>query len=255
MAVTAIILSGGRGLRFGADLPKQYRKIDDLPVLGHTLRAFEHSRVGQILIVAAAQYLDLCSSIARDAGCRKLLSVIEGGAERYDSVWNGLQYLHRLQPAGQKEGTDMVLIHDGARPCIRPEAIDRLIEETVVSGAAIAGTPCTDTIKITDDAGHIVSTTARRNTWAAQTPQAFYFHPIYEAYRQVIGREDAPDREGSASGTDHLQITDDAMVYQLAFPDRQVQMVDAGPSNIKITNAEDLDRAAQILRQNTKPQR
>lgn len=246
MDIAAIILSGGKGLRFGSDLPKQYLNICGEPVLAHTLRAFEKSRVTRILIVAAEEHADRCRDIAKASGCSKLEQVIEGGKERYDSVLNGLRYLQ--QTSSLKDDRDsLVLIHDGARPCIQPDTINQIIEAVSQTGAAIAGTPCTDTIKIIDPDRNIISTTERAFTWAAQTPQAFHLQEISDAYEQVVGSGADSEMAESSTGAKPRQITDDAMVYQLAFPGRPVQMIDAGASNIKITNAADLSRAEMIL--------
>ena len=266
MKATALILSGGKGLRFGSDLPKQYIEICGQPVLGHTLQAFEQSTVDEIIIVAARDYIEHCRNIAADCGCSKLRAVVSGGTERYDSVLQGLRYLFQnghghdasRMPAAENRETNclpdpeesMVLIHDGARPCIRPEVINQIITDCRQYGAAIAGTPCTDTIKIVDADGCITETTDRTLTWAAQTPQAFLLSSIYEAYEKVIGNglPEKPLPESEFCTEKQIPpITDDAMVYQLAFPERKVRMVPAGRENIKITGASDLALAAQYL--------
>ena len=256
MRTAGIILSGGKGTRFGGAIPKQYLEICEKPVLAYTLEAFQKSRVDQIVIVAAEEYQDLCRKIADHFHCSKVSAVITGGRERYDSVWNGLKYLQQL-PRQEKQGVseeeprngfadsgrchrddeELVLIHDGARPFIQPEIIDQVIDAVISHGAAIAATPCTDTIKLVDEDQCIVSTTERKCTWAAQTPQGFRLSEISEAYEKVFGGT-------NCSGNVPMQpfITDDAMVYQMAFPDRKVRTVDAGSGNFKITTVQDLQR-------------
>ncbi|MBQ9032093.1 MAG: 2-C-methyl-D-erythritol 4-phosphate cytidylyltransferase [Parasporobacterium sp.] len=235
MKSTALILSGGRGLRFGTDLPKQYMELAGRRILAYSVRAFEDSRVDEVVICAAPEYLDLCQRIAEEEGCSKFTRVIPGGSQRYFSVLNGL----RAICSKEAEPPDLVLIHDGARPMIRPEAINEILACTMQYGAAIAAMPCTDTIKIVDPEGAIVSTTDRALTWAAQTPQAFRASEILDAYERIIaGRE-----ENELYG-----ITDDAMVYQMAFPGRRVKVVPAGNENFKITAADDMIRAEGIIR-------
>lgn len=231
----AIVLSGGSGRRFGSDVPKQYLEIGGKSVLCHALEAFEKSDVDEIVIVAAQEYADHCRRLAQEHGCRKVCGVITGGRERYDSVLCGLRFF--MTERKEADIPQIVLIHDGARPFITPEVIRRIIRCTRESGACMAATPCTDTIKIVDDRGCIVSTTDRRRTWAAQTPQAFYTRWIWEAYEKIIGRH----------SFEQTAITDDAMVYQMAYPDRPVRVIDAGSGNFKITAREDLARAESVL--------
>ena len=166
MKTTAIILSGGRGLRFGTDVPKQYVNICGKPVLYHTLRAFEASNADDIVIVARDEYIGICGNIAADCKALKVSAIISGGDERYYSVLNGLNH---IEESGARE--QVVLIHDGARPLITPDTINRIIDDTLKYGAVIAAAPSTDTIKIVDDRGCIIETTDRQRTWAAQTPQ------------------------------------------------------------------------------------
>ena len=234
MKTTAIILSGGSGKRFGADIPKQYIEVGEKTILSYTVEAFEKSSVDEIMIVAAEDYTQLCWQIAKTT---KVKAVITGGKERYDSVLHGLR--HVMSAAGSECASDIVLIHDGARPLIRPETIDEIIRCTKSCGAAIAAAPCTDTIKIADEKGNIAGTTDRSRTWAAQTPQAFHLQEISQAYEAIIGR--------SVSNQDLKGITDDAMVYQMVYPERPVRLVNAGTQNFKITAPEDLSRAELLL--------
>ena len=285
MKTTAIILSGGKGLRIGTDIPKQYIDISGRPILSYTLEAFQNSAVDEIIIVAAEEYIDKCFEIARKIGADKVTAVIPGGSERYYSVLNGLEYLYReccLQniPICENGGSisedpgktpgynssekpaddhDIVLIHDGARPFIKPDVINRIIEATRNAGAVIAATPCTDTIKLIDDDGNITGTTKRRLTWAAQTPQTFYLDEIYYAYKTVFSGQSEVNNEPrtenvkekrssklSAKPCSPQSITDDAMVYQMVYPDKKIKVVDAGAENIKITTAGDLYIAEKI---------
>ena len=249
MKTKVILLSGGSGKRFGADIPKQYIEIKGKPVLAYALEAFQESCADEIIIVSGKDYIDKCREIAARAGASKLTAVIEGGSERYISVMNGLKYLAggNVDSTGDKTNvsdqnfkladahdtdSDIVLIHDGARPFVTKDLISDVVSNVTMYGAAIAAVPCTDTIKITDENGMIISTTDRKLTWAAQTPQGFYLNDIYHAYEFVLS--------GKNVSIPLDMITDDAMVYQLYFPDRKVKAVKSDPGNIKITRAQDL---------------
>jgi len=234
MKTAAIVLSGGRGLRFGSDIPKQYMEIGGKSILAHALSAFEKSDVDEIVIVAAQEHIGRCRKIVLDSGFQKVTDVILGGAQRYDSVLMGLRHLMNEK----REIPEIVLIHDGARPFIRPETVNEIIRCVMAHGAAIAAVPCTDTIKIADENGCIVSTTDRQRTWAAQTPQAFRTEEIYRAYEEVIGNAHPENLTG---------ITDDAMVYQMVYPECSVRLVNAGTQNFKITAADDMIRAESML--------
>ena len=254
MKVAAIILSGGSGKRFGADVPKQYIEVQGRSILSYTIEAFEKSDVDRIVIVAAEEYREQCRQIALRAA--KVKAVIAGGKERYDSVLQGLRHVtgaagNRTVAVSEAEAEadevpDIVLIHDGARPLIRPEMINEIIRCTKECGAAIAAAPCTDTIKIADEQGNIAGTTDRSRTWAAQTPQAFYTQEILQAYEKIIGgstRDQEKDQD-----KDLKFITDDAMVYQMVFPDHPVRLINAGAENFKVTTPSDLARLEGFIK-------
>ena len=234
MKIVGMILSGGSGKRFGSETPKQYLDINGRPVISYAIEAFQKSNVDEIIIAAGAGFTDRCRQIAVQGGFSKVTDIIEGGSERYYSVMNGLEHLV------QRYDEDcIVLIHDGARPFVSANTINSIADAVLECGAAIAAMPCTDTIKIADEEGNIISTTKRSRTFAAQTPQGFWLKDIYRAYSGIIGDEASP-----AERSAHLaDITDDAMVYQMAFPDRKVKIVQSDTSNMKITRMQDLEIA------------
>ena len=152
-----------------------------------------------------------------------------GGKERYHSVFEGLKAV---------EGADYVFIHDGARPMISQDIINRLKEAVVTEEAAVAGMPVKDTIKIVDDEAYVSETPERKYVWQVQTPQCFAFPIIYEAYKSIIQDEE--------EGWSIPVVTDDAMVLSYAT-DHEVKMVEADYRNIKITTPEDLHIAKLFL--------
>ena len=216
---SAVICAAGKGSRMGSVIPKQYMMAGKMPVLGLTVQAFEKSSVDEIIIVCPAGDEDYVRShITEPYGFTKVKTVTAGGSERYHSVYNGLQ----------KADCDIVLIHDGARPYIKPEVIDEMTAVCESCGAVIAGMPVKDTIKIADPEGFVASTTDRALTWQIQTPQCFVYSQIMEAYEKIL------------PFADRMMITDDAMVYEAAFPDKKIKLYKAGYENIKITTPDDL---------------
>lgn len=263
--VYGIILAGGSGKRVGSDIPKQYIEINGRPLLYYTLKAFEESCADRLVIVADEAHLRyVVSDIVDGFGLKKVVRVCQGGDERFYSVYHGLDDLKDL---AQEE--DIVLIHDGARPFILPEEIDKMAEAASAYGAAVAAMPVKDTIKITDDSGFVAATTVRKNTWQIQTPQAFRFGLIRNAYERAAGMKwRAPEAEqsepaagvegagraekGPALKTELLDagkvFTDDSMVIEAVFPQQKIKLVALSYENIKITTPEDLDIAKARLK-------
>lgn len=223
--ISAIILSAGKGKRMNTDISKQYLKIKNKPLIYYTLKKFEESNVDEIIIVVGkddAEYVK--KEIVEKYGISKINSIVEGGNERYNSVINGLKEL--------KED-DLVLIHDGARPLIKTEEINNIIDEVKECGACIAGMPSKDTIKIVNGMGEIVTTPERKNVWQIQTPQAFKVGIIKYAYERMIEVNDKT-------------ITDDAMVVE-KYTDKKIKVIEASYENIKVTTPEDLILVERIL--------
>lgn len=216
---TAIVLAAGEGRRMHTSKPKQFLMLDGQPLLVKSLRVFEDSpRIDRIILVTGRDYIDYCKNeIVTAYGLHKVSDVIEGGQNRYDSVYAGLL-------AG--EGSRYVFIHDAARPYITDDIIERAYKAVVRYGACAVGMPAKDTIKIVDDQGFIYQTPPRSNVWIIQTPQAFNYILIKKAYDIL--------RPHGMEG-----ITDDAMVVEEAGLGK-VKLVEGSYSNIKITTPEDL---------------
>lgn len=223
--VTAIVLSAGMGKRMGTDKPKQYLEINEKPILYYTIKAFEESKVDDIVIVCGEKDIEYCTKeIVQYFNFNKVKKVVAGGKERYNSVYNALEEINDC---------DYVLIHDGARPCIKPELINLMIDRVITDKACIMAVPVKDTIKIVDT-GVIIDSPDRRTLWQAQTPQAFEFDGIREAYRSAIKKEEK-------------QITDDAKVWSLCM-DVPVKIVEGEYENIKVTTKSDLEIIVNYLK-------
>lgn len=224
--ITCIMLAGGKGKRMGGKVSKQYLLMNDKPVLYYSLKAFE-PYVDEIILVAAAGEEEYCrKEVVEKYNIGKVSSIVTGGAERYLSVNEGLKAICEAEE-------HYVLIHDGARPFISKEAIERIIANVMETKACIAAVPSKDTIKVGNDQRIVESTPNRNNVWVVQTPQAFEVTSIKKAYEKAIasGRQD---------------ITDDSMVME-SFGEYPVHFVMGEYDNIKLTTPEDMIYGMAIL--------
>lgn len=226
----AIVLSAGSGRRMGSDIPKQYLNINGKPVIYYSLKAFEDSEVTKIVFVCGESDMEYCRrDIVEKYHMKKVVKIVPGGAERYDSVFQGLKALG---------SADYVLIHDGARPMITADMIARSLEAVRVDKACVLAMPVKDTIRVVDADGYALQTPDRSTLWTVQTPQVFSYDLIYGAYARM--------EEDRRAGRTLPPITDDAMVVEYAFGKR-VRLVEGSYENIKITTPEDLLVAERFL--------
>lgn len=233
---TAVVLAAGQGKRMGSKIQKQFLELCGKPVLYYSLAAFQDSPLidSMILVTGASEIAFVEKEIVEKYELNKVEAVVEGGAERYASVWKGLQALEERMTEEQKEG--YVFIHDGVRPFIHEEILSRAFDAVEKHHACVVGMPSKDTVKLADEAGFVAVTPARSLVWSIQTPQVFDFPLVYEAYAALekSGRSD---------------VTDDAMIVE-AFTDTKVRLVEGSYENIKITTPEDLKIAEAFLRRN-----
>lgn len=228
---TAIVLSAGSGKRMNSETPKQYLPLLGKPVIYYSLKAFQDSPVTDIILVTGADEVDYClRNIVKPYGLTKVRAIVPGGRERYDSVYEG------LKAAGP---TDYVLIHDGARPVLTMEIINRSINMVQLEKSCVVGMPVKDTIRIVDAKRHATGTPERSTVWQMQTPQSFSFPYIMEAYGKM--------KQSAAKGEDVSFITDDAMVVE-HFMNGSVKMIEGSYRNLKITTPEDLKVAEEFLK-------
>lgn len=214
----AIVLAAGSGKRMNSQVHKQYLIIQDRPVLYYSLKAFEDSAVDEIVLVVGKGEEEFCRrEIVDKYGISKVKAIVEGGKERYHSVFEGLK---------QTSDADYVLIHDGARPFVNQDIIRRCMQEVQKYQACVVGMPVKDTIKIADEGGYAKQTPDRKNVWMIQTPQTFSYALIYEAYEEMLKTEDTA-------------ITDDAMVLE-RIKGKKSKLIEGSYRNIKITTPEDL---------------
>lgn len=216
---TAIILAGGKGKRMNSAVPKQYLLLRDKPVLFYALNTFSESDlIDEIILVTGADQIEYCrTEIVEKYSISKVSSIVAGGKERYLSVYNGIKAI---------KSADNIFIHDGARPFVTKEIIERTYKSVVIDKACVTAMPVKDTIKIADSDGYVRETPTRSLVWTIQTPQVFQKELIEKAYQKLIesGRTDA---------------TDDAMVAETMLH-AKVRLVEGSYQNIKITTPEDL---------------
>ena len=221
----AILVGGGRGVRFGGDRPKQFLELNGTPIIVHTLRQFELSRqIDQVVVVLPASEITAFQSLADKFDLKKVSRVIAGGETRAQSVKSGLAVI---------EQAEVVAVHDAVRPLVTHDEIDRVVVAAAESGAAILVAGVSETIKEVEN-NRVARTVARAHLRRALTPQSFHFEILKRAYEQLDELE--------SSG---VEVTDDSfLVERLGLA---VSVVEGSARNIKITTPEDLAMAEAFL--------
>lgn len=232
---TAIVLAAGAGKRMQSAVAKQYMLLDGKPIIWYALNAFEKSeQIQQVILVVGAGEIPFCrEEIVEKFGFTKVKEIVEGGAERYLSVWEGLKCL-------KPEEGNFVFVHDGARPFVTEAIIRDAYEAVREYGACVVGMPVKDTIKVADEEDFAVQTPNRKTLWAVQTPQVFEELLIYKSYEEVVQNLEELKAKG-------IEITDDAMVVE-TVSNRKVKLIKGSYENIKITTPEDILVAQSFLK-------
>lgn len=223
-AVGAIIVAAGKGRRAGLGYNKVLADLCGRPVLDYTISAFVNSKLVETVVLVISPEDE--EEMTRICGpyCNELnFILVHGGAERQDSVFNGLKAL--------PDHVDLVLIHDGARPFVDRKLIEDSIKNAMEYGAACAGLPARDTIKIAGNDKIVTATPERKYIWQAQTPQAFKKKIIIDAYKYAY--------ENS------IRETDDAGVAEKSG--FKVVMFEGSYKNIKLTSHEDFLLAKHFI--------
>lgn len=233
----AIVLAAGQGKRMNSKVQKQYLLIQDRPVLYYPLKVFEESFIDEIVLVVGAGEIEYCQTdIVDKYGFSKVTHIVEGGKERYHSVFHGLQAASDCFHDGE-EG--YVFIHDGARPFVTEEILERAYQGVLEYGACVVGMPVKDTIKIANADKFVETTPKRSDVWMVQTPQVFSFELVYRAYCMLIQEENSLLAQG-------IFVTDDTMVVE-HFMKHPAKLIQGSYQNIKITTPEDLQIAEIFL--------
>ncbi|HRT30267.1 MAG TPA: 2-C-methyl-D-erythritol 4-phosphate cytidylyltransferase [Kiritimatiellia bacterium] len=224
---TVILVAAGKSTRMGSNTDKAFLSLGSRPVIAWSLLAFEQSSaIDQIVLVVRKEQILAAKSVAQMFGISKLREVVAGGSRRQDSVVNGMR---EMAPE-----TRIVVVHDGARPCVTPELIEATIKTAKRNGCGIAASRVWDTIKYVERGLTVDRTVDRAKLWAVQTPQAFKVELLQRAYEAVEEQK--------------AVVTDEASAVELIG--EPVRLVEWPRHNIKITTAEDLPLAAAVLKIN-----
>jgi 2-C-methyl-D-erythritol 4-phosphate cytidylyltransferase len=222
---SAILVAAGKGTRMGAGVDKLFLEVAGQPVVAHTWRRFDDANcIGEIIVVVRKGSREKFKRLAAKFRFNKPFRIVTGGAERQDSVWNGLEAL--------SAAAEVVAIHDAARPCVSGELIAATVKCAEESGAAVAAQAVTDTIKESGNGKLIGRTLDRSKLWAVQTPQTFRV----EVIRRAI----------SAARQKKLIFTDDTAACELIG--QPVRLVAGAQPNPKVTVPGDLPLVEALLK-------
>ncbi len=221
----AIIVAAGKGTRMGANVDKLWLEVAGRPVIAHAWKQFNDApSIDEIILVVRDGMQEHFSELAKKFNFQKSFRLVAGGAERQDSVWNGLE---AISPQ-----TEIVAVQDAARPCTTAKLIAATIQAAQETGAAVAAQPVTDTLKETADGLVISRTVDRSKLWAVQTPQTFRIEIIRRAISTARAR--------------NLVLTDDTAACELIG--QPVRLVNSASPNPKVTVPADLPFIESLLR-------
>lgn len=223
--ISAIILAGGKGKRMNSSISKQFIEIKGKPIIYYTIKKFnDNKKIDNIVVVLSQEEIEYFKENILKKYDLKVDKIVIGGTERQDSVYNGLKSLENTE-------TDIVLIHDGARPFISDRIIEDGIKYASIYGACAPGVMPKDTIKIKEKNNFSIDTPNRETLVAIQTPQVFKFREILECHKKVK--------------MDKVVVTDDTMVVERYGT--KVYLYDGEYTNIKVTTPEDLILGEKLI--------
>ena len=223
--VTAILLAAGQGKRMNSSINKVFMLLNGKTILLHSILAFSACpEVDHLIVVAAPGEVSYVENMINSLAAIKTWQVVSGGSERQYSIANALKAM--------SEKTDVVLVHDGARPLVSTQCINSVIQSATAHQAAVVAVPVKDTIKTVDDNGTVTGTPERHTLWSIQTPQGFDAHILRQAYEQA-------DREN------YLGTDDSSLVERIGIC---VKIVVGSYENIKLTTPEDIIIAEALMK-------
>ena len=227
---TAVIFAGGVGKRMHSkDIPKQFLKMHDKPIIIHTIELFENNpEIDAIVISCVRDYMGYMNELVTKFNLKKVQSIVPGGATGQESIYNGLKAAEKIG----NRGKDIVLIHDGVRPLINEKTIHDNIESVKQHGSAITSVKAKETIIVVDDNEAIASVNDRPHSRLARAPQSFYLDDILTAHEKAI-KEQRKDFIDSCS--------------MMTFYGKKLFLVDGPQENIKITTPDDFYTMRALL--------
>lgn len=223
MKVFAVIPAGGKGKRSGFPIPKQYIKVGGKEIIVYTLELFQKSKlINEIAIAVEKEYIDLILKLKKKYSITKLKTIVEGGKERQDSVFNCLSAL-------SAEKKDLVAVHDAARPLLPPKTLENGINHAIKNGNALFVIKAKDTIIKGDK--FVVEYLNRNEIFTVQTPQIFNYKDLFSAMKKAY--------------KENFIGTDESMLIKNLG--RKIYLVEGSPLNFKITTKEDLELFKKIV--------
>lgn len=218
--VTAIILIAGNSTRFGQNRNKNFEIINGKPIIVYSLEKFDKNKyIDNIIIATKNSDIDKFKNIIQKEQLTKKVDIVLGGETRKESVYNCIK----------NTDSDIVIIHDGARPAIKQDYISKCIEEMKEYKGVTMGVKTKDTIKITDENNIVINTTKRSNTWVIQTPQCFERKLLLEMHQKYEDEE----------------ITDDCILMEKE--NYKVKVLEGDYTNVKVTTYEDIKIVKEFL--------
>lgn len=214
----------------GSGIPKQFLRINDKPILVHTVKLFQqHDLIDKIYISTLEDYIEYVEDLVEEFRLTKVAGVIKGGETAQDSIYNCLK-----KGMEENDGDSIVLLHDGVRPCVSYDTITRNIEGTIENGNAITSLPCFETILVSDSGKTVSQVPLRKDTYSAQAPQTFYLKDILEAHDRIRATENG-----------YLNMVDACTIcHTLGI---KVNLVEGNRGNIKVTTPEDVYMMRAIM--------
>ena len=229
MKKIAIILSGGVGSRMGLNIPKQYVMVNDMPILNYCLQTFlNNENIDSLVIGVADEWLEFVKENLSKLNPTKPVLFAKPGETRQYSIYNAL----KVARENCAEDDDLVIIHDGARPLVSDDLINRCLEGCQEADGIMPVIPVKDTTYLSEDGKHIQSLLDRSHLWAGQAPEAFRFGKYIKVHDEMP-REELLKINGSTE-----------LAYKAGL---ECQMVEGDPMNFKITTSEDLSNFESII--------
>ena len=229
-----VIFAGGSGKRMNSKgIPKQFLKINEIPIIVHTIKVFEEcDKIDCIVVACIESHIDYMRTLVEKYKLAKVKSIVKGGKTGQESIYNGIIEAKRLCGTTKE---NIVLIHDGVRPIIDTELLERNIEGVIKYGTAITCVIQKETTIISDDGKIINNITDRNKTYIARAPQSFYLEDIIEAHENAIKHDDKD------------VIDSCSMMKKYGKYKNNISMVNCSSDNIKITTPDDFYVANALI--------
>ena len=224
----ALVFAGGVGSRMKTNIPKQFLQIDGKEILIHTLEIFQNNKnIDEIYLVCVESWFQFASELLEKYKINKVINIIPGGKSGQESIYKGLDSISK------NEENAIVLIHDGVRPILEKNLIDRNIESVKKYGSSISCAPSKETTVQIDDENMIEAVIDRSKVWLARAPQCFYLNDILKAHQEAL-------RNGCNNVIDSCSM-------MRRFSDKKLHIVETWAENIKITTPEDFYMAEGLI--------